>query len=265
MKVPDSHAHLADRKFEKDRQEVVERAIKAGVSPVMVPCSMEEFGIGLDLAEKYPFLHLSLGVHPHEARTWDRRAEEALVKAIHGGFVKAIGEIGLDYHYDFSPRERQRDAFKRQMEMAEKHSLPVIIHSRESAEDVARIISQYDVKGVLHSFSEEFFLAEEALSLGYYLSFSGMLTFKWGERIREVARRAPLDRVLVETDSPYLAPVPFRGRRNEPAFVLKVAEKLAEVKGVTLQALAPVLLENYEKLFGGEDGKPEKEDKGNQR
>ncbi len=265
MKVPDSHAHLADVKFEEDREQVVERARKAGVLPIMVPCSLEEFDIGLQLARRFPFIHLALGVHPHEASSWDEQAQEAIETAVKRGLIRAIGEIGLDYHYNFSPPPLQRDVLKAQLEMAEKYSLPVIIHSREAAEDMARILANYRAVGVLHSFSEEPFLAEEALSLGYFISFSGMITFKWGESIREVARRVPAERILVETDSPYLAPVPFRGRRNEPAFVLKVAEKLAEIREISLKKLAPILSQNYSRLFGGENGEPEEKNKGDRR
>jgi len=243
----------------------VKRAQRAGVLPIMVPCSLEEFGVGLQLVRKFPFLHLALGVHPHQARSWGREAQQAVETAAKQGLIRAIGEIGLDYHYNFSPPHLQRDVLKAQLELAEKHSLPVIIHSREAAEDMAKILSDYKVVGVLHSFSEEAFLAEEALSLGYYISFSGMLTFKWGEGIREIARSLPLNRVLVETDSPYLAPVPFRGRRNEPAFVVKVAEKMAEIRGLTLAEIAPILYQNYIDLFGGEDGEPEEKNKGDRR
>ncbi len=263
MKIPDSHAHLTDPKFDPDREEVIERARREGVWPIMVPCSPGEFPLGKKLAEKFPFIHLALGIHPHDAKTWDLEKRRTLEREAYLGKIRAIGEIGLDYHYNFSPPGIQRDVLRFQMEIAEKYSLPVIIHSRESAADMGKIIEEFNVRGVLHSFSEEKDLAELALSRGYFISFSGMLTFSWGKEIRALAAEIPLERVLVETDSPYLAPVPWRGRRNEPAFVKKVAERLAELRGMSLEKLAVVLEKNYFALFGGENGKFEKEDKGN--
>ncbi len=265
MKIPDSHAHITDPKFDSDRDEVLRRAEAEGVSPIMVPCSPREYPLGLRLVEKFPFVHLAVGIHPHEAREWDREKREFLEKEASSGRIRAVGEIGLDYHYNFSPPLKQREVLKFQMEIAERHGLAVIIHSRESAEDAAKIIEEFDVKGVLHSFSDEDFLAEEALRRGYFISFSGMITFRWGERIRQLARRVPMDRVLVETDSPYLAPVPWRGRRNEPAFVRKVAEKLAEIRKISLEELALHLEKNYFALFGGGDGNSQEKNKGDRR
>lgn len=257
MKVPDSHAHLLDSRFDADRKEVLHRAIESGVTPVLVPCTTEEFEKALQLFQGDSHVHLAVGIHPHEAREFDTEKRALIERAAEKSLVVAIGEIGLDYHYDFSPRDKQLDALKIQLEVAEKNRLPVIIHSRDSAEEMARIIEKYEVSGVFHSFSEEPWFAEFGVEKGFYISFSGMITFKWADFIREVAWKTPRGKLLVETDSPYLAPVPFRGRRNEPAFVTKVAEKLAEVRGMNIEDLSRVLVNNYFRLFGGEDGKIE--------
>lgn len=258
MKVPDSHAHLLDSRFDQDRQAVVERAVKSGVEPILVPCTTEEFEKALQLFPGSSSIHLAVGVHPHEARDFDDERESLVKRAAKEKLVVAIGEIGLDYHYDFSPGKDQQEALKKQLEIAESYSLPVIIHSRESADDIARILEEFNVIGVFHSFSEEPWLADFGIKKGFYISFSGMITFKWADFIRDVAIKTPHDRILVETDSPYLAPVPFRGKRNEPAYVVKVAEKLAQLKKMHLEELSQVLVKNYFRLFGGEDGQIEK-------
>ncbi len=257
MRIPDSHAHLVDRKFSKDRDEVVRRAFRADVSPILIPCAPEEFSEGLSLRGKYPSIYLAVGLHPHHAKEWNNEIRELIDKAALTGAISAIGEIGLDYYYNFSPREKQRDVLKYQLEIAEKYSLPVVIHSRKSAEDLANLIEKFNTNGVLHSFSEETWLADLAISLGYFISFSGMITFKWGDFIREVASKAPENRILVETDSPYLAPEPYRGKRNEPIYVHKVGEKLAEVRGKTQEEIFPSLLKNFYMLFGGKNGETE--------
>lgn len=257
MKIPDSHAHLLDSQFEEDRNEVLKRAAESGVAPVLVPCTTEEFEKAIQLFQGNSYVHIAVGVHPHEAREFDAEKRDIVEKAAEKKLVVAIGEIGLDYHYDFSPRDKQQDALKVQLEIAEKNRMPVIIHSRESAEDMAKIISEFDVTGVFHSFSEQPWLSEFGVKKGFYISFSGMITFKWADFIREVARKTPQDKLLIETDSPYLAPVPFRGKRNEPAFVVKVAEKLAEVRGMDMEKLSRLLVNNYFRLFGGEDGEIE--------
>ncbi|MCD6454110.1 MAG: TatD family hydrolase [Candidatus Aminicenantes bacterium] len=262
MKVPDSHAHLTDRKFKEDIHQVIERAVKSGVYPIMVPSSPEEFPFAIKLKEKYDIIHIAAGVHPHEASSWDNKKQTLIEKAAKIRQIVAIGEIGLDYHYDFSPRETQKDVLKKQLDIAERFSLPVIIHSRESAEDLARILEEFEVAGVLHSFSEQPWLADFAIKRGFFISFSGMITFKWADFIRDTAKRVPLNRVLVETDSPYLAPVPYRGKRNEPAYVIKVAEKIAELRDLEKEELFKILRINYFRLFGGKDGEVEEKDKG---
>jgi TatD DNase family protein len=255
----DSHAHIDGEEFDADRDEVVARARAAGVRAILNVGTGDPHGGNFEravsVAEAYEGVYAAAGVHPHDARRYDDAAERRLLEVLRGsGRVVALGEIGLDYHYDNSPREAQREVFARQLRLARAEGLPVIIHSREADEETAEILTTElagsGTLGVLHCFGGGPALAEAALGLGFYVSFAGNVTFKKAEALREVASAVPLERLLVETDCPYLAPVPHRGRRNEPAFVVETARFLADLRGVTHEELGRVTSENFSRLFG---------------
>jgi TatD DNase family protein len=242
----DSHAHLDMEQFDRDRAEVISRARAAGVEIIL------SIGTGnpqqssiertLGLAENHAFIYAGIGVHPHDARHADESYWAKMEEWADHPKVVVWGEIGLDYYYDLSPREIQRSVFRRQLEIARRRGMPVAIHCRDAWDDLLEILrgewGRGPSKGILHSFTGSAEHARECLGLGFWISFSGIVTFKNAEPLREAAREIPLDRILIETDSPYLAPVPHRGKRNEPAFVAEVARSLAETKGVSLEEIA---------------------------
>jgi TatD DNase family protein len=255
----DSHAHIDGKEFDADRVEVVERARAAGVRVILTVGTGDPHGGDLEraveVAEKFDGVYAAAGVHPHDAKLFDDAAAERVLKIVRSSSrVVAWGEIGLDYHYDNSPREAQREVFQRQLRLARGESLPVIIHSRDADEDTVEILESEWIgaarAGVLHCFGGGLWMAERALALGFFISFAGNVTFKNAEPLREVARKVPLDRLLVETDCPFLAPVPLRGRRNEPAFVVETARRLAELHATTLEEIGRTTSENFSKLFG---------------
>ncbi len=256
----DSHCHLADAAYADDLAEVVARARDADVSGglcVLACGDAEEAERGRRVASLWPGLRFAAGVHPHQAHLFAGREAEvvpALSSALTGPpRASAIGEIGLDYHYDFSPRDAQRAVFRAQVRLAREWRLPVVIHTREADEDTIAIIREEgggEVAGVFHCFSGTARLADEALGLGFLVSFSGMITFPKATSLRAIAARVPADRLLVETDCPYLAPVPLRGRRNEPAFVARTAETLAGLRQMTLPELDAAVTANFARVFG---------------
>ncbi len=250
----DSHCHIDMPQFDADREAVVARAREAGVREMLVVGGVDhEQGHrrAVRVAESSG-LPVSAGVHPHEAK----RAEEAIYDELRGlareKRIVAVGEIGLDFHYDYSPRPQQREAFRRQVRLAREVGLPVIVHTREADEETAALLEEEgagEVGGVIHCFTGGRELARRALALGFYISFSGIVAFPRSEIIQEVARTVPLDRLLVETDAPFLAPPPHRGKRNEPAFVVDVARRVAALRGVGLEEVGRVALANYARLF----------------
>jgi TatD DNase family protein len=255
----DSHAHIDGEAFDADRAEVVARARAAGVCAILTVGTGDphagELERAVETALKFEGVYAAAGVHPHDAKLFDDAAAERLSKLVRSSErVVAWGEIGLDYHYDHSPREVQREAFQRQLRLAREAALPVIIHSREADEDTIEILESEwraaERAGVLHCFGGSAWMAERALALGFYVSFAGNVTFKNAEPLREVARTIPLDRLLIETDCPFLAPVPLRGRRNEPAFVVETARRLAELRATTVEEIGRATSENFSKLFG---------------
>ena len=257
----DSHAHIDGEEFDADRDEVVARARAAGVAAILNVGTGDPHSGSLEravrVAEKYEGVYAAAGVHPHDARLFDE-AVGGRLRELLAGSARAVawGEIGLDYHYDHSPREVQREVFGRQLRLAREMSLPVIIHSREADEDTVEILAREwagaERGGVMHCFGGGRWMAERALELGFYISFAGNVTFKKAEPLREVARLVPPERLLVETDCPYLAPVPHRGRRNEPAHVADTARFVAELRGTTPEELGRVTSENFSRLFGVE-------------
>jgi TatD DNase family protein len=254
----DSHAHIDGEEFDADREEVLARAREAGVRAILNVGTGDPHGGNFEravaLAEKHEGVYAAVGVHPHDAKLYTEAAERLLLEFVRGGRVVAVGEMGLDYHYDNSPREVQREVFARQLRLAREEGLPVIIHSRDADEETLEILRAECAGaargGVMHCFGGGPALAEGALSLGFYISFAGNVTFKKAGALREVALTVPLERLLVETDCPYLAPVPHRGRRNEPAYVAATARFLAELRGVSAEELGRATSENFSRLFG---------------
>ncbi len=250
----DSHVHLDDLRYDTDRENVLQRAEAAGVETMItIGCDLATSQAAVALAGAHPQVFAAIGVHPHEAKEIKDGWYEAFRSLARQPKVVAYGEIGLDYHYDHSPREVQRERFREQICLARELNLPLIIHTREAQDDTVSILREEgagDVGGVFHCFSGDAWLAKDALDMGFYLSFSGVLTFKNATMLRDVAKTVPLDRLMVETDCPYLTPVPYRGKRNEPAYVQYVAETLVEVRGnESLESLARATADNTKRLF----------------
>lgn len=247
----DTHCHLADPAFDADREAVLARARAAGVGHVVaVGENRVRSGQAAVLAEAHPGVSATAGLHPHEASGWGPDAEAWLAAALQRPVVVAAGEMGLDYHYDHAPRDRQREAFDAQMALAAAAGRPAVIHAREADEDVAAVLRNHPrTVAVLHSFSSGPALLEAGLGLGHYVSWSGMVTFRrWDAEA--MLRAVPADRLLVETDAPYLAPVPHRGRRNEPAWVVHTAARVAEVLGRSPAEVAELTTANAARVFG---------------
>jgi TatD DNase family protein len=251
----DSHCHLDFESFDADRDAVVQRAIEAGVTQIVVPAlDLDNCRTVLALTEKYEGVFAAIGVHPNSSAEWQDSWIGVLRDLARQPKVVAIGEIGLDYYWDKSPKAVQQRALGLQLELAAELNLPVIIHNRESSADVIRLLSESPLvgrknPGVLHSFSGDWETAVSALNLGYYLGFTGPVTFKKADDLREIARKVPDDRILVETDAPFLTPHPYRGKRNEPAYVAYVAERLAAERGVETAVFAQQTTVNTRRLF----------------
>ena len=252
----DTHCHLDFESFDADRDAVVARAREAGVTRIIVPAlDLENCSAVLRLAEQYPGIYAAVGVHPNSSAGWQDDWIEAIRDFAGHEKVVAIGEIGLDYHWDKSPKAVQERALRAQLALAAELDLPVIIHNRESSADVIRLLAGSllagrERPGVLHSFSAGWETAQAALAMGFYLGFTGPVTFKKADELRRIVARVPSERILVETDAPFLAPQPRRGRRNEPAYVVYVAERIGEVRGVETAVIARQTSENAARLFG---------------
>jgi len=252
----DSHAHLSMEAFDQDRDVVIERAFQAGVQAILCPGEVtepENLSKSLNLAEDYPNIVASAGVHPHQAKDCSEQAMKTIEELAEKGLIHAVGEIGLDFHYNFSSAETQITTFRRQLRLAENLKLPVIIHSRLAAEAVTQALSQenFTQGGVLHCFTESFDFAHQMLEHNFYISFSGIITFPNALEIRETAAKLPLEKILVETDSPYLTPVPYRGKikRNEPRLVKETARFLADIKQISESEFAHATTRNFEACF----------------
>jgi TatD DNase family protein len=252
----DSHCHLDSPEFDADRAEVVARALEAGVEHMVAigtgsgPPDLEA---GIRLADRYPQFYATIGIHPHDAAKASKADFERLAELLSHPKVIALGEIGLDYHYDFSPRETQTSVFIQQMEIAAAAKKPIVIHTREAWDDTAALLEQYwkpyGIGGIMHCFSGGPVEARRALDLGFYLSFGGIVTFPKALDLQAAAKEVPANRILVETDSPYLAPVPKRGKRNEPALVVHTARKLADLRGQSLEEISSLTSENFRRLL----------------
>ncbi|BBK31963.1 TatD DNase family protein [Stella humosa] len=250
----DSHCHLDFEDFAAERDAVIDRARAAGVGTMLtIGTKLSEFDQVRAIAEAYPDIWCSVGIHPHEAETEADIDAAGLVALARHPRVVGIGECGLDFFYDHSPRDRQEAVFRVHADAARRTGLPLIVHSRDADDEMIRVLQEEShggaLKGVLHCFSSGRLLAEEAVKLGFYISFSGILTFKKAEELREIARDLPADRLLVETDAPYLAPIPHRGKRNEPAFVASTAAKLAGIRGLSVAEVEALTTENFFRLF----------------
>ena len=249
----DSHCHIDDARYDADREAMIQRAQAAGIGHfVTIGCDLATSRAAVALAQQHPFISATVGVHPHEVKHIADGWYEELRTLAKSGRVVAYGEIGLDYHYDHSPRDVQRARFREQVRLARELRLPIVIHTREAQEDTIAILKEEkagDVGGVFHCFSGDAWLAKDALDLGFYLSFSGVITFQNATMLRDIVKTVPLDRILIETDAPYLTPAPNRGKRNEPAYVRHVADKIAELHSLNVQQVEDITSQNTKRLF----------------
>jgi TatD DNase family protein len=249
----DSHAHLDDPRFDEDRDAVIQRAWDSGIRKILTIGNgggPDQMGCGIPIAESRDWIYTSVGVHPHDAVKVEERHYSLIENLAAHSRVLAVGETGLDYYYDNSPREIQREVFRRQLALANKLNLPVIIHTRDADDDTIALLKEMNPsRGVIHCFTSGEKLADFVLEIGFYISFSGIVTFPRAQTLAAVAHRVPPDRILVETDCPYLAPVPHRGKRNEPAFVADTARFLAQIRGMSIDELATLASANFDTLF----------------
>jgi len=253
MVLTDSHAHLDMRRFDADRDLVIGRALSAGVKQIItIGIDTGSSLKGIALSKKYHCVFATAGIHPHNADKASHRDLSEIALLARQRKAVAIGEIGLDFYRNLSSRKKQRELFRQQLVIAQSHDLPVVIHDREAHEEVVEILSSFSgnrSKGVIHCFSGDYDLAESVLAMGYYISISGTVTLKNAAQIQQVAAGIPLDRMLLETDAPFLTPLPRRGQRNEPSFVVYTAQKLAELRGISLEEVAQQTSANTCRLF----------------
>ena len=248
----DSHAHLDDARFGQDRSDMIQRAWDAGIRRIITigtGSGPDDMGFGIPIAESYDWIYASVGTHPHDAAKAEDRHFDLMRKLAAHPKVVAIGEAGLDYHYDHSPRNVQYAIFERQLYLSQELGLPLIVHSRNADEDTAAALFVWLPRGVLHCFTSGMALAKEALDIGFMISFSGIATFPNAKDLVDIVRMVPSDRILIETDCPYLAPVPHRGKRNEPAFVADTARFIANIRGVPVEQLEEETFANLCRLF----------------
>ncbi len=252
MELIDTHVHLNDEQFEEDLPEVIQRARAAGITELInIGYDLDSSRRAIQQAGQYSGLKTTVGIHPHDASTATEAALEELAKLAAAESVVAIGETGLDYYYDNSPRDTQRYAFRRQLELAKELGLPVVIHSRDATQDTLEILKEFaPLRGVMHCFSGSLETAEICIDMGLYIAFGGAVTFKNANRLRGVAAKVPLERIVLETDCPYLSPEPRRGRRNEPAYLVYTLAKLAELKQVSEAKAAEITTANARVVFG---------------
>ncbi len=247
----DSHCHLADRKFRSDLDQVVDRAKQAGVSQLItISDTLKEGTECLKICDKYQNVFCAVGVHPHASKNWQEGDDERLMKMVSSDKAVAIGEIGLDYYYDNSPRDVQRKVFEAELRIAKDMDVSVVVHCRDAIDDLKKIIDEVSYERiVIHCCTEKWEDVSDLISRGFMFGFTGIATYAKSEHIREVIKNCPLEQMMIETDSPYLAPEKFRGKRNEPAFVMEVAKLVAEVKGVSLEEVDRVTTKNAEGFF----------------
>ncbi len=251
LRIFDSHAHYDSERYDEDRDIVLSQMPQNGICAVL-NCASDVASAykSIELSEKYPFMYAAVGVHPHEAEDVSEDYLSVLKELSKHEKAVAIGEIGLDYHYDFSPRDIQKKVLCQQIELAQELSLPVILHDREAHGDMYEILEKYRPLGVMHCFSGSAELMKQSVKLGLYIGLGGAVTFKNARVPLEVAAQVPLDRLLLETDAPYMTPVPYRGQRNDSKYIELVAQKIAEVRGITPEEVCTAAEENARRLFG---------------
>ncbi len=247
----DTHTHMNDRAFDCDREELLQLLPQEGIGLLMNPgCNLEDSRQSVALAEQYPYIYAAVGSHPDSADEVNEDVIEQYRQLCRHEKVKAIGEIGLDYHYEDIPREIQKQAFIMQLELAQELDLPVIVHERDAHEDGMEIIRSFPgVTGVFHCYSGSAEMARQLVDLGWYIGFTGVLTFKNARKAIETAESIPLERIVLETDCPYMAPEPFRGKRNSPAYLFRMAEKLAEIRNLPVEDIRRITTENGKRLY----------------
>lgn len=252
----DTHAHLDDEQFKDQIDDVIKRATDNDVTKIINVCTTpNSIKNVLEIISRYQNVYGAIGIHPHYAKDFNEEIEKDIINAISNDKIVAIGEIGLDFHYNYSSKEDQLCTLKKQIKIAQDNALPIIIHERESSMELLDVFSEFghEMSGVIHCFTGDSETAKRYLELGFYISFSGIVTFPKAEKIREAAKIVPLDRILIETDAPYLAPAPMRGKRNEPSFVKYTCEALANNLGMKFEELANRTTENAMRLFNLKD------------
>lgn len=256
LTLVDSHAHMDSEEFDNDRDQVIQRAFQEGIKAILCPAEItndKSIQNTFNLIEKHKHLIASAGVHPHQAKHFNTDFAKKIENLAREKKIRAVGEIGLDFHYNFSSPHEQEEAFRHQLHIAQKLALQVVVHSRNSGKNVVQAVEEehFTKGGVLHCFTEDWEFAKRMMEHNFFISFSGILTFPKAFPLREVAKKIPVEKLLVETDSPYLVPVPFRGKkkRNEPCFVAETARVLAETKNISLAKLAEITSQNFESLF----------------
>lgn len=251
MTFIDSHAHLILDAFDNDRDEVVQQAFSNEITHIVQSCdNLEEIEKNIILTKKYKNMYSSVGIHPHEAKSWTETSKDTILQHAKNKKVIAIGETGLDFYYNLSPRDVQVKAFKEQIKIAKEVSLPLIIHCRDAFKEALEIIKEEKAEhGVFHCFTGDLESVNEAIKLGFFISWSGILTFKNADDLRKVAKEVLLKNILIETDCPFLAPIPYRGKRNEPKYVKHVAEELAKIHNVSAGEIGETTSSNAKKLF----------------
>ena len=255
MQLVDTHCHLDLGHFDKDRDEMIQRAVEAGVTRMILPAvDLQNSEAVLKLAEQYDCLYAAVGVHPNSTAGWQSADIKTIESLAKHPKVVAIGEIGVDYHWDKSPKATQHRAFAAQMELAADLNLPIIIHNRKASDDCVALMAQSPLvgranAGVMHSFSAPEAVAQQALEMGFYLGFTGPLTYKKANDLRHVAAQVPLDRILLETDAPFLSPTPKRGKRNEPSYVPFIADRMAAIHQMSVKEIGRITTRNAETLF----------------
>lgn len=252
-KFIDSHAHLDDERFDQDRETLIESLYENGIEAILNPgADLSTSKAAVSLADKYPFIYAAVGCHPHDSKFMNDDTMNIFKELAKNKKVIGIGEIGLDYYYDNSDREIQKTWFREQIRLAKELDLPYIVHDRDAHEDVFKIMKEElysGTRGILHCYSSSVEMAREFVKLGFYISLGGPVTFKKAKTPKLVAKEIPLDKLLIETDCPYLTPEPFRGKRNEPKYVKYVAEEIATIKEVSIDVIADKTKENFRKLF----------------
>ena len=249
----DSHAHLILESFDNDRDEVIQQAFSNEVTHIVQSCdNLEEIKGNLSLCKRYNNIYSSVGIHPHEAKLWNGVSYDTIVEYTNDKKVVAIGETGLDFYYNLSPKEEQILVFREQIRIAKKASLPIIIHCRDAFNEAMSILKEEkpECGGVFHCYTGDLDTAKKAIDLGFYISWSGIITFKNAINLKDIAKEIPLEKTLIETDCPFLTPVPYRGKRNEPKFVKLVAEELAKIHVKDIKEIANITSSNARKLFG---------------